>query len=88
MNKIKSFFYIFCFISAVLVFFAAAAFNKAYAENVLTLKGISVSESKKNNSYFIWFRFNGKPQNVLKNTDLKPFSIMHLLMGHHGSPSS
>ncbi|MGC8554851.1 MAG: FliO/MopB family protein [Candidatus Acidulodesulfobacterium sp.] len=74
MNKIKSFFYIFCFISAVLVFFAAA-FNKAYAENVLTLKGISVSESRKNNSYFIWFKFNGKPQKVLKNMVFKKYGF-------------
>ena len=75
MNKIKSFFYIFCFISAVLVFFEAAAFNKAYAESGLTLKGISVSESKKNNSYFIWFKFNGKPQNVLKNMIFKKYGF-------------
>jgi flagellar biosynthetic protein FliO len=75
MNKIKSFFYAFCFISVFLVFFAAAACNKAYAENGLTLKGISVSESKKNNSYFIWFRFNGKPQNVLKNMIYKKYGI-------------
>ena len=74
MNKIKSFFYTFCFISAVLFFFAAA-FNKAYAESGLTLKGISVSESKKNNSYFIWFRFNGKPRNVLKNMIYKKYGI-------------
>jgi flagellar biosynthetic protein FliO len=75
MNKIKSFFYVFCFISAVLIFLTAAAFNKAYAESGLTLKGISVSESKKNNSYFIWFRFNGKPQNVLKNMVYKKYGI-------------
>ena len=74
MNKIKSLFYTFCFISAVLIFLAAA-FNKAYAESGLTLKGISVSESKKNNSYFIWFRFNGKPQNVLKNMIYKKYGI-------------
>ena len=75
MVKIKSFFYIFCLISAVLVFFSAAACNKAYAENGLTLKGISVSESKKNNSYFIWFRFNRKPRNVLKNMIYKKYGI-------------
>jgi flagellar protein FliO/FliZ len=75
MVKIKSFFYIFCLISAVLVFFYAAACNKAYAENGLTLKGISVSESKKNNSYFIWFRFNRKPKNVLKNMIYKKYGI-------------
>ena len=74
MNKIKSLFYTFCFISAVLIFLTAA-FNKAYAESGLTLKGISVSESKKNNSYFIWFRFNGKPQNVLKNMIYKKYGI-------------
>ncbi len=74
MNKIKSLFYTFCFISAVLIFLVAAC-NKAYAESGLTLKGISVSESKKNNSYFIWFRFNGKPQNVLKNMIYKKYGI-------------
>lgn len=63
MVKIKSFFlYFFALFLRFWFFFSAAACNKAYAENGLTLKGISVSESKKNNSYFIWFRFNRKPK--------------------------
>ena len=77
MNKIKSFFNAFCFVSAVLIFLFPALCKSASAENNLNLSGVSVSESKQNYSYFIWFKFNGTPKNknVLKSMIYKKYGI-------------
>lgn len=75
-TKVKvNLFYAVFFLSVFFVFFFSSACRNASAEVNLRLNGISVSKSKKSDSYFIWFKFNGNPQDILKNMSFKRYGI-------------
>ena len=45
------------------------------ADGNLTLKNIYVSKSKNADSYLIWFKFNRKPESIVKKLGLKGYSL-------------
>ena len=72
--KIKLFFAAFFASAFFAVFFPNICLGGQFGENLL-LKSIYSSKSKNSDSYLVWFKFNRKPDNILKTLGLKGYSL-------------
>ncbi len=72
--KIKSFFAV-VFISALFLGIFPNVCRAGSADGDLLLKNIYVSKSKNTGSYLIWFKFNRKPESIVKKLGLKGYSL-------------
>jgi len=72
--KIKLFFTV----ALISAFFSGIFPNVCYGgpeQGNLRLKTVYVSKSKNSDSYLIWFKFNQKPENIVKKLGLKGYSL-------------
>ena len=76
--KVKSFFAA-IFVSALFMSLFMGIFpnvcRAGSADGDLLLKNIYVSKSKNTDSYLIWFKFNRKPESIVKKLGLKGYSL-------------
>ena len=72
--KIKSFFAA-VFVSALFLGIFPNVCRAGSADGDLLLKNIYVSKSKNTGSYLIWFKFNRKPESIVKKLGLKGYSL-------------